>query len=130
MAGAAEIMRIVPDSYSAGMTTLGSVVADFLWLTMVGSVAADFPWMTVVDSVAADLVWMTIVVCCLLATHLGKEYCQHASWTRHAELVFVSVLQENSKRGTGHEEPEWMPVMDNMVYWEGVAPDFAGAAAA
>lgn len=73
MAGAAGIMRIVQDNYSAGMMTMGSVATDFLWLTVVGSVAADLQWMTMGGSVVANLLWMTVVVCCL-GTHLGKEY--------------------------------------------------------
>jgi hypothetical protein len=130
MAGAAGIMRIVQDSYSAGMTTMGSVVADFLWLTVVGSVAADFPWMMMVGSVAANLLWMTIVVCCLLGTHLDKEYCRHAFWKRPAELGFVFALLEDSKRGTGHDQPEWMAAVDGVMCWEGVGLGFASVAAA
>lgn len=130
MARAAEIMHIVLDSCSAGMTTTGSVAADFLWLGMVGSVAADLPWMTMVDSVAADLLWMTIVVCCLRGTRLGKEYYQHALRTRPAELVLVLVLLEDSKGGTEHDQPEWMAAVDGVMYWQGVGPGFAGVAVA
>lgn len=130
MARAAGIMHIVPDSCSTGMTTMGGVAADFLWLVIVGSVAADLPWMTMVGSVAADLLWMTIIVCCLRGTHLGKEYCQHALWTRPGELVLVLVPLEESKGGTEHDQPEWVAAVDGVMYWEGVGPGFAGVAVA
>lgn len=129
MVGAAGIMRIVQDSYSAGMMTTGSVATDSLWLTVVGNAAADFPWMTMGGSVVANLLWMTIVVCCL-GTHLDKEYCQHAFWKHPAELGFVFVRLEDSKRGTGHDQPEWMAAVDDVMYWEGVGPGFASVAAA
>lgn len=104
MAGAAGILRIVLDSYSAGMTMGGSVAADFLWMTM--------------------------VICCFLATRLGEEDCQHASRMCPAELVFVSGLHRSSKGGPAHDQPERMPAMDGAMYREGGVPDSGGAAAA
>lgn len=71
---------------------------------------------------------MTMVVCCFPATRLSEEYCQHASQTHSAELELVSGLQESSKGGTGHGQPERMPAVDGVMYRE-VVPDFSGVAA-
>lgn len=40
------------------------------------------------------------------------------------------VLLEDSKRGTGHDQPEWMVAVDGVMYWEGVGSGFASVAAA
>lgn len=93
MAEAAGIMYTVLDSYSAEMTMKGSVAEDFLWMTM--------------------------VVCCFLVTHLSEEYHQHATHTRPAELGFVLGLHWSSMGGTGHDQPERVPAVDDAMYREG-----------
>lgn len=102
MAGAAGIMYTVPDSYSAGMTMEGSVAADFLW--------------------------MTTVVCCFLVTHLCEEYRRHATQARPVKLGCVLGLHWSSMGGTGHDQPERMPVVDDVMNREEGVTDFAGVA--